>query len=203
MPAEEDIKGNSWPWLDASIVLVLVVAVILIAVISAGVFDPEPVGDLVDTMALESIQLNGEQHLIQWLEQDAPSDDYSVRLTAALGDGELDSAYGLVLGTEQRYYAAAFSPAGYVALWQQDQDSLEKIINWRTWPHVNQGSEANELWLDVVDGHLISIRTNREILWQGKQPLAGPQIGIWAETFAGPATFDFQSLELFADSPSR
>lgn len=203
MVTEQDNIDRDWRWLDLTIVLVLVGAVLMIALISAGAFDPKPVGELVDTFELNEIQVTGKQSRIDWIEEPTPPGDISLRMTAALADGELDSAYGLVIGNADAYLATAFSPTGYVSFWQQEGQRLQKIIPWRTWPHVNRGLEENELWLDVVDGQLVSIRTNREILWQGEQPLAARQVGLWAETFASPAVFDFQQLEIFGDSPAN
>lgn len=197
-----DHPHDHWRWLNWSIVLVLAAAVVMIALISSGVFDPKPVGKSLGTTPLELVELKAESHHLEWLDIPAPSDSYSLRLTAALAGGDLDSAYGLALGGEGQYLVAAVSPTGYVSFWWQQGQQLEKIIPWRTWPHVRHGLEANEIWLDVVHGNLASIRTNGEILWQGEQPVAGQGIGLWTETFARPATFDFESLELFAELPS-
>jgi len=202
MSESEEAEVVSWRWLNWSIVLVLVGIVLLIAVISAGIFDPTPVGDLRDTIPLQALDLDDEQQRLVWLEQTAPDGNHTLRLRAALSAGEVDSAYGLTLGEDEQFATIAFSPAGYVSFWQRDGDQLEKIIPWRTWPHVRLGQEANELWLDVVEGNLTSVRTNREVLWQGEVPLKGRRIGLWAETFGGPATIDFQQLEIFASAPA-
>lgn len=197
----EEHQDDPWRWLNWSAVLIFSGAVIMIALISAGVFDPEPIGRLQAALPLQLVDVGREGQRLGWLDRMAPASDYSLRLTAALAGGDQDSAYGLAVGDEAHYLAAAFSPTGYVAFWRQDGDAREKIIPWRTWPHVRPEFEANELWLDVEDGHLTAIRTNREILWQGQQALTGRSIGLWAETFAGPASFDFRQLEIFAQPP--
>jgi hypothetical protein len=197
----DEHQDDPWHWLNWSAVLILGGAVIMITLISAGVFDPKPIGRLLLTVPLKQVNVGAEEKRLDWLDEPAPAPDYSLRLTAALGGGEVDSAYGLVLGNETRYLAAACSPTGYVAIWQQDGDRLNKIVPWRTWPHVRPELEANELWLDVEDGQLTTIRTNREILWQGQLAVDGRRIGLWAESFAGPVTVDFQQLEIFGQPP--
>jgi hypothetical protein len=195
----EEHQDVPWRWLNWSAVLIFAGAVIMIALISAGVFDPKPIGRLQETLSLAQLDVARQTSRLEWLDRQAPAPDYTLRLSAALLDGEVDSAYGLALGDDARYLVAAFSPTGYVAVWQRKGDHRDKIVPWRTWPHVRPEFQANELWLDVEDGNLTGIRTNREILWQGEQPLGGQRIGLWAETFAGPASFDFQELEIFAE----
>lgn len=170
----------------------------MIGLISAGVFDPKPNGRHLATIPLPHAEVGSQDRRLIWLQQSAPGVNYSLRLTAALASGELDSAYGLALGDETRHLVAAISPTGYVSIWHQDGQDQDHIIPWRTWPHVRPELGANELWLDVQDRRLTAIRTNREILWQGQRPLEGERIGLWAESFAGPATVDFQQLEIFA-----
>ncbi|MFN2222300.1 MAG: hypothetical protein ACK2UH_07095 [Candidatus Promineifilaceae bacterium] len=197
----EKHHDDPWRWLNWSAVLIFAGAVIMIALISAGVFDPKPIGRLQETLSLGQVDVGAKERRLDWLGQETPGTDFSLRLTAALTSGELDSAYGLAVGDETRYLVAAFSPTGYVAFWQQDGERLDKIIPWRTWPHIRPEFEANELWLDVANGQLTAIRTNREILWQGAKSVDGQRIGLWAQTFATPATFDFQQLEIFAEPP--
>jgi len=196
----EELHDDPWRWLNWSAVLILSGAVILIGLISAGVFDPRPIGRLLLTLPLQQVDVGAKERRLKWLDQTAPPTDFSLRLTAALAGGEVDSAYGLALGDESHYLVAALSPTGYVAVWRQDGQRLEKVIPWRTWPHIWPELDVNELWLDVSGGQLVAIRTNREILWQGQLALAGRRIGLWAESFAGPATFDFQQLEIFGQS---
>lgn len=203
MTEPDETQQVVWPWLKWAILLATVGAAVMISLISAGVFDPKPIGDRLGQYSLQQVELGSRTSHLEWLDKSAPASDYSLRLTAALADGELDSAYGLALGDEDHYLVVAFSPVGYVSFWRQDGDRLVKLIPWRTWPHVNPPLETNELWFDVTGERLTSIRTNREILWQGDEALAGRQIGLWAESFGGPAIFDFQRLETFADPSSE
>lgn len=198
MTESNETRDDPWRWLNWSVVLVLVATATMIGLISAGVFDPRPVGQSLGEISLQEISLDSEESRLIWLEHSAVAPDFSLRMTAALSGGELDSGYGLVLGSEDSYLAVAFSPVGYVSFWRQDGDRLDNIIPWRTWPHVRHGQEENELWVDVKASTLTSIRTNGEILWQGDEAVSGEEIGLWAQTFDGPATFDFRRLEIFA-----
>jgi hypothetical protein len=200
MNEPEELRDDPWHWLNWSFVLVFAGAVIMIILISAGAFDPRPIGELISSEPLHQVEVGEDGQRLIWLDLAAPGNDYTLRLTAALASGEDDSAYGLALGSDSSYLVAAFSPVGYVAFWQQDDGSQEKIVPWRTWPHVHPGTQSNELWLDVQEGRVTGIRTNGEILWQGDRPLAGGRIGLWAESFGQPASFDFQMLEVFARS---
>jgi hypothetical protein len=182
-----------------STLLVLIAAAIMVGLIAAGLFDPKPVGRLSSEIPLYQVYVGRKEGNSLWLDQTAPGANYSVFLSGALSSGELDSAYGLVLGTEEQNLVAAVSPTGYVSLWNQGLDQADDIIAWRTWPHINRKFGTNELWLDVVGDQLVSVRTNREILWQGEQPLTGRRIGLWAQSFADPATIDFQHLQIFSE----
>ncbi|UCG23701.1 MAG: hypothetical protein JSW55_16400 [Chloroflexota bacterium] len=192
----------SWRWLNWTILLVFCTAVVLIGLISAGVFDPKPIGMLVESMPLGSVALDAGQRQLTWLEMAAPAADHSLRLEAALVEGEEDSAYGLVVGNESENLVVAISPVGYVAILANSDPDEGPIIPWRTWPHVVEGNGANELWLDIEGDMLISVRTNRELLWRGAQSVPGSGIGLWAESFGGPAKVEFNSLEFFATEPS-
>jgi hypothetical protein len=64
------------------------------------------------------------------------------------------------------------------------------------------GNSANELWLDIEGDELTAVRTNRELLWQGSLSVPGKGIGLWVESYGGPAKIDFSSLELFAAEPN-
>ena len=202
MITPENNQHESWPWLNWSIVLVFVAAILTIGLISAGVFDPKPIGELASTLPLEPVDLDAAEMRLSWLSYTTPPTDHSLRLTAALAGGEVDSAYGLVIGDESENIVVAVSPTGYVTIWRNEGRERQTIIPWRTWPHVAQDNGANELWLDIEGGTMISVRINRELLWQGAQPAAGRRIGLWAETYGGPARIDFELLELFSETPA-
>jgi hypothetical protein len=54
----------------------------------------------------------------------------------------------------------------------------------------------------VRDHRLVAVRINRELLWRGNEPLAGVAIGLWAESYGGPAVVEFQLVEQFGDAVS-
>ncbi|HSG18641.1 MAG TPA: hypothetical protein VLE70_20265 [Anaerolineae bacterium] len=195
-------EKQSWRWLNWSILLVFGGAVFLIGLISAGVFDPKPIGDPIDTLPLAPLEVNAGQVRLNWLALSVPDTDHSLRLEAALIEGEVDSAYGLVIGDESENLLVAISPVGYVTILINSNLEERPIIPWRTWPHVAMGNSANELWLDIEGDELTAVRTNRELLWQGSLSVPGKGIGLWVESYGGPAKIDFSSLELFAAEPN-
>ena len=70
---------------------------------------------------------------------------------------------------------------------------------WRTWPHVRLEQESNEIWVDVQERKITSVRFNRELLWQGEVAAKGQQVGLWAQSFGGLTEIDFQLLESFGE----
>ena len=195
------LKKGSWRWLTWSVLVVFVGAVVIIGLISAGAFDPKPIGTQVEILSLDPIELDAGQERLTWLELSAPVVDHSLRVNATLIEGEVDSAYGLVVGEESDNLVVAISPVGYVAILTNSDHEKRVIVPWRTWPHIVTGNGTNELWLDIEGDVLTAVRTNRELLWQGSQTVPGPGIGLWAKTFGGPSKIQFDSLELFAAEP--
>ncbi|MEJ2750512.1 MAG: hypothetical protein P8183_21785 [Anaerolineae bacterium] len=183
--------------------LLLVTAVTFILLISWGTFDPQPVGSLQWELPLSPQAITMGAEAITWLNVTTPVQDYSLRLKMTHQSGERDVLYGLVIGGENVFWATAVSPLGYVAIWQQhppatnnQQPTTNYYFPFQTWPHVQP--DANEIWLDVVNGRA-TVRVNRELLWQGEVAPAAGQIGLWLESFGGTAVVEFQSLQLFAD----
>lgn len=182
--------------------LVGVTAVIILLILS-GVFDPKPNGALVGERPLFPQIVAPQAQRITWLQESIPAGNYSVRLTAAQEAGEtgrgMDVGYGLVLGNDETHVAVAVSPLGYLSVWQENGQEIEAIMPWQTWPHVGRDLAANEIWVDVDGGNRLTIRINREFLWEGEiEPLSG-QIGVIAESFGETAVVDFQTLQIFAE----
>jgi hypothetical protein len=206
-------------WLRWTAVLLLIAAVIAISLTAAGTFDPRPNGTEQWQRLLPAETIPAHSRRLVWLDQPLPDQAYSVRLTAAYRSGELDIGYGLVLGTNNEYLAAAVSPLGYVAIWQATSKQLPLnsnrsqpsafriqnsafIIPWQPWPHVRTGAGANELWIDVDRSgdstyERITVRSNREWLWSGEVEMLEGQIGLWVESFGEAAVVNFQRLQLF------
>ena len=185
-------------WLNRTAVLMLAVTVLAISLIASGLFDPSPFGQSLWREELPQMTVVPASRQISWMNNDMPSPPFTARLTAAHKSGEADSGYGLILGSEERYLAVAVSPLGYLAIWETaTSDSYH--LNWQTWPHVNRGTETNEIWLDV-DGDQARVRINREWLWEGEIDIQIYGIGILGESFGEETVIDFESVEMFANS---
>lgn len=180
--------------------LVVATAVIILLIL-AGVNDPKPNGALVVERPLFPQIVAPQAPRITWLEESIPAGDYSVRLTARQEAGEtgrgMDVGYGLVLGIDDAHIAVAVSPLGYLSVWQEVDDEMQVIFPWQTWPHVGRDLAENEIWVDVDGNGRLTIRINREFLWEGEiEPVSG-QIGVIAESFGEAAIVDFQTLQIF------
>ena len=180
--------------------LVVATAVIILLIL-AGVNDPKPNGELMVERRVFPQIVAPQAPRITWLEESIPAGDYSVRLTAVQEAGEtgrgMDVGYGLVLGNDDAHVAVSVSPLGYLSVWQEVGDETQVIFPWQTWPHVGRELAENEIWLDVDDSDQLTIRINREFLWEGEiEPLSG-QIGVIAESFGETAVVDFQTVHIF------
>lgn len=180
-------QARLWRW---AAFLLLGSILLMILLISSGWFDPKPVGSLRWQKILPPQTIVAGLPQITWLEE-VETADYSVRATAVHQSGEKVIIYGLVLGSETDYLVAAVSPLGYVSLWQGDT----VLLPLQPWPHVYNGAEPNEIWVDVEKGQL-TVRINREILWEGEIAVAGG-IGVMAKSWGETAVIQFPSVQLF------
>jgi hypothetical protein len=171
----------------------LATAVFLIFLIATGVFDPKPIGERQTTLPETSLTVNEPGQTITWLDEALPEGDFSVRGTAVYQSGSLDSGVGLALGDETGQFIVAVSPLGYVLV-QQDETA---VLPWQPWPHVRLESNPNEIWIDV-QGQEITVRINRELLWQGTYSLPTQTPGLFGENFGETAVYAFPTLEIFA-----
>lgn len=188
-----------WTWrvLGPAAVGLLLLAVAGISLISAGLFDPRPLGPLQQTLTPGVVQIEGEKQALTWLARPAPPRPFSARLIAAHQDGESDIGYGLQIGSDEGAFAVAVSPLGLVSVWQQGADGrVVTQMPWQPWPHVRRGAEPNEIQIDV-DGRSVTVRLNRERLWQGELTPQPDALGLYAESFGRAATVDFRELALF------
>lgn len=193
---EEPLPTRAWRVLGIAAVGLLLTAVAGIALISAGVFDPEPFGRLQLQLAPGERLLDGDERRLEWLNAPLPQAPFSARLTAAFSAGEQDAGYGLALGGEQEHLVVALAPLGYVAVWQEVDGERVEHMPWQTWPHVRRDQEINEIQVDVQNGQ-ISARINRELLWQGAWESAGGDLGLYAESFGEAALIEFREVALF------
>lgn len=168
---------------------------VMIGLIQSGLFDPKPMGEWAGERPLSPQTIPAHTQQRFWLDEALPAGAYSVRLTAAYQDGETDSGYGLLLGSENAHLAVAVSPLGYLSVWQVTENETNVILPWQTWPHVRRGAEPNEIWLDVAENGRLTIRINREWLWSGDVETPAGQVGLVGESFGETAVVDFQKLD--------
>jgi hypothetical protein len=213
------LPKQTWRILGLTAVLLLVAAVTGIGFISAGMFDPKPVGELTAELPLQPITIPSKTEQLTWLDYDLPSGSFTVRLTAAYQSGSLDSAYGLALGSQEQALLIALSPTGYAAIQtftppaaegELDNmianhplngtlsNSLVPILEWQPWPHINTGTGPNEIWLDQR-GNTITIRINRELFWTDSFPIQFVKAGLWLTSYDEPVTITFETFFLFSD----
>ena len=187
-------------WLRLSAALLLIIIAMGIITISAGIFDPKPVGDLQRTYQLKPISVDPGSSLTHWLDEPTVVGPGTFRLIAAYDHGEVDSGYGLAIGDNQDRVIIALSPVGYLTIqrWSDNDGQtteIDQILPWQTWPHVRSQDSENEIWVDIEGDFLTRIRINQELLWQDKIPLKGNQVGLTTQSFSEQAVFNFISLE--------
>ncbi|MEW5986692.1 MAG: hypothetical protein AB1791_08670 [Chloroflexota bacterium] len=199
--ASDNPPGWVWRGLGWSAVLLLLTAVLVISLVSAGVFDPKPVGRLSYQQSLAAETVPAQATLIEWAPVAHLPDAFTARLTAAYQRGNANVGYGLVVGGEKDYLAAAVSPFGYVAVWRQGGKQAGGLhyysLPWQTWPHIRPADQTNEIQVDVQDSR-VTVRVNRELLWQGEVALSGRQVGWLGQSFDEAAVVQFQELRLYA-----
>lgn len=178
--------------LRGGLVALLATAVLLIILIASGLFDPKPVGERQKTLPTTTLAVDQPGQTIRWLDAPLPAGDFSVRGTAVFQSGNPDSGIGLALGDEAQAFVVAVSPLGYVLV----QQAGMPLRPWQPWPHVQLDDAANEIWIDVR-GQVITVRLNRELLWQGEHSLPTRSLGLFGEGFEATAVYTFPTLELF------
>ncbi len=219
------LPKQTWRILGLTAVLLLIITVAAIGFISAGFFDPKPVGELTAELPLQPITVEANQQTFTWLDYDLTAESYTLRLTAAHQSGDPDSGYGLAIGNAQKTLLIALSPTGYAAIQthqlnptqikNSSQDDLDNMIanrpsdnastktttsifEWQPWPHVKTGNQTNEIWLDK-HGRTITIYINRELLYTGPLTLSTPQIALYTATYNQPITINFEKLTIFSE----
>ena len=203
MNSNRKIPENLWMGLAVATALMLLSAVLIVTLVALGMFDPKPIGPNTVSRSLQRIRVDQDSAPTFWLEEAQPEGDFSIRISAHLAAGESDIGYGLALGGSQEALVFAISPLGYLTLWSQLRKNgtirVEHYIPWRTWPHIQTGNEVNEIWLDVQDGRVTTIRVNSELLDSTPVSVPGGEIGLWSKTFGEPAEINFDRLEIFSD----
>ena len=181
--------------------LLIGTVVLIVSLTALGFFDPIADGEPVWRTELGSMHIHPESAEVRRLMDDLPRSPISVRLTAAHESGEMDSSYGILLGQENGNIAVMISPLGYVAIWQQSSDAgfetKDYYLPWQTWPHVRTAGQTNEI-LVYLDGDTMTVRLNREWLWEESNIEPGEWIGIIGESYGGDASIDFHLAEISA-----
>ncbi len=179
--------------LRGALAYLLATAVFLIILIATGVFDPKPIGELQTSLPGTSLTVSEPGQMITWLDEMLPEGDFSVRGTAVYQSGSLDSGVGFALGDETSQIIVAVSPLGYVLV--QENDTA--VLPWQPWPHIQLENEPNEIWIDVRDEE-ITVRINRELLWQGIYSLPTRNIGLFGENFGETAVYAIPTIDIFS-----
>lgn len=178
-------------------------AVLLITLITAGLFDPKPVGQRMRTWPATAQTAPAQGQYITWLPEPLLPGSFTVRTAVAHQSGELDSSAGVALADDCTVVIIAVSPLGYVTVHQTppltDYCLPITAVPWQPWPHIRPNDELNELWVDVEDGQL-RVRLNRELLWVGDAFFQPALVGLYSESFGETAVFHFQQIELFAQA---
>jgi hypothetical protein len=194
-----------------AIVFSLIIFVIFLLT-STGVFDPRPIGPLSADDNLR-LRVTVEDTYLSTVPHQPSSNEFSVRLKASWVRGDADSGYGLAIGDGPRNVIVALSPTGYTTITKRPAEGeishndgsgiadQKPEIPWRIWPHVKTGTHSNEIWLDIVDQNLVTVRINRELLWEGSLLLPGTNISLWAQSFGETADIEFTAIELFQETP--
>ena len=184
--------------LNFVIILCLVVAVAVVVFITTGNLDPTDV----DSPAWRSqpaemiIPANGQIHT--WVTDEIIDPPFTIRMSGSYQSGEKDSGYGLVLDLGSHDLVTAVSPLGYLAVFERwdNNGDIQNVyhLNWQTWPHIHNNTEANEFWINV-DGDQIAVRLNREHLWSGEINSAVQAVGLYGESFGKQADVNFNLIE--------
>ena len=186
-----------------TLLALLLIGTIILAtsLIALGFFDPFAGEWPVWQRRLTSMQIPPQKREVRWLKEELPHLPFSIRLTAHYEKGELDSGYGLLLSQENGNIALMVSPLGYVAIWQEPISAGLKsehfYLPWQTWPHVRTGDAVNEIMV-VLEEDTMSVRVNREWLWEGQQIGNISRIGVIGESYGGESSISFQRAEILA-----
>lgn len=193
---EAGLPRHTWRVLGLAAVGLLLGAMAGIGLISAGVFDPRPVGRLQMQVTPGERTAPAGEMLLTWQQIEVREGSFSVRLSGAYTGGERDMGYGLALGNDRQYLVIAVSPLGYVSVWETDAAGQKQHVPWQTWPHARGGRETNEIQVDYFDGD-VAVRLNRELLWQGVWGVQERGVGLYTESFGGPGRVLFSDLALY------
>jgi hypothetical protein len=195
----------SKPRLVTLLAILLIGSIILAAfVLAVGFSDPIANENQIWQTSLAPMKISSGTRDIQWLRENLPQPPFSVRITASHASGDLDSAYGILLDQENSKIAVMVSPLGYTSIWRESNSTNEIseviYLPWQSWPHVRTGNEENEIYISLI-GDSMSVRVNRELLWEGSGIDSIYRIGIMGESFGEDAAIRFQLAEISSIEP--
>jgi hypothetical protein len=196
---------NQLRWLQFGGVVMGVTAVLLISLITSGMFDPKPVGELAQTWPPLTLTIPAQEEQITWLPELLPASNFSLHTTLTYQSGEPDGGAGIVLATDCANIIIVLSPLGYATIQQQPLPAVHCPLltdfPWQPWPHVRTGTQANQIWANIEDGQM-QVRINRELLWAGEMTFKPERIGIYGESWgtdaaSATAVYHFSQIQLF------
>lgn len=153
-----------------------------IGLIAVGLFDPQPytLNNTLNKMDERTITIPAEPH-IEW-QTDSLTTPFSRRVTFQLPT-EPEIAVGVALNDGNKPLIISATNGGFVRIVHGD----EVILPEQTWPLASidpyvRGGESAEFWVDV-DENGVTVRINREMLWQGTMDERWTQWGIFSDGF--------------------
>lgn len=144
-----------------SILLVICLLIVTYgALVLNGLFDPRPVGPLVQTIPAQRLVVESA-----WLEQVATVDrPFSLRGSVAVLDSA-ETEVGYRITATDGWLEIVVTPTGTVAIRQQHNGRMHNLLPAQPWPHLQLGTLPNELWLDITADET-RVWVNGELLWR-------------------------------------
>jgi hypothetical protein len=193
-----DDTGLKWNWLRRLAALGLAGTAVIIALIAAGTFDPQPLGGAQTTISALTINLPAASELREPISSRGPfpPPPFSLKMTVTARPGAPDSLHGLLLAPD---LLVALSPLGELAIWEHPGEVVEEgtaVFPRQPWPHVRPAGRENEIWIDCGVGET-AVRINGELAWTG-EPLSGPpEVFYWGRSYNAAGRLEFGEIRLF------
>ena len=173
--------------------------VLIVFLLSRGFFDPIAVDEPIWPKKFFLMRLPAQTEKLLWLPENLDQTPLSVRVIGNLESGDSDSAYGIVISQSDGEIMIMISPLGYISIWHEsasiNTDNKYFYLPWQTWPHVHTGNSENEIYVRLA-GDTISVRVNRELLWETNEIDQVDHIGIMGVSFGDDTTINFRLPEI-------
>jgi hypothetical protein len=133
-----------------------------------------------------------------------PVSDFTLEVEAAPLSGPDFNGYGMVYRAQDAdsYYAFAVGGDGYYAILQMAGDEERALVDWRQFPHVRRGRQANRLRVACA-GETCDFYINDEYAATVEDDawLAG-DVGLWMRAFAdGDVAVRFAGTRMWYEVP--